>query len=134
MLLEDKIIKFQDGIPGFEDEKEFVILYNEDQENPFHYLQSVKNEFNFIITDPFEIFEDYEIEIPETALEKLKIKEKEDVLIFAMVSIPKEVEKMTANLAGPVVINIKEKLGKQIILDDNRYTTRHYIVSQKESD
>lgn len=127
----DKIIYFPEGIPAFEEEKEFVIILNDDKENPFHWLQSVKNpKLSFIILNPFEIFNDYDILLPETAINKLKIENQEDVAIYTIVVIPEDITKMTTNLLGPIVINTKEKLGKQVILDDNRYTTKHFIFNQ----
>ncbi len=132
-VTEDKIIQFQDGIPGFEDEKEFAIIINEDEENPFHYILSINTpDLYFVVTNPFDIYEDYEIEIPKPALEKLKIENKEDVLVFSIVVIPEDIKKMTTNLLGPIIINAKERLGKQVVLDDDRYSTRHYLVPQKE--
>lgn len=130
-IIEENIIKFQDGIPGFEDEKEFIIILNEDEENPFHFLQSVKNpQLSFVITNPFEIFSDYDILLPEIAINKLKIEKQEEVAIYSMVVIPEDVMKMTTNLLGPIIVNIDKKLGKQVILDDDRYTTKHFVFNQ----
>lgn len=128
----DKIIYFSEGIPAFEEEKEFIILLNEDKENPLHWLQSVNNpDLSFIILNPFEIFSDYDILLPQIAINKLKIEKEEDVRVYTIVVIPEDITKMTTNLLGPIVINTKEKLGKQIILDDERYTTKHFIFSQE---
>lgn len=130
-IAEEKIIHFQEGIPAFEEEKEFVIILNEDKENPFHWLQSVKNsELSFVILNPFEIFSDYDILLPETAINKLNIEKEEDVIIYSMVVVPEDMIKMTTNLLGPIVINTKEMLGKQVILDDERYSTKHFIFNQ----
>lgn len=128
---EERIIYFQEGIPGFEEEKEFIIIFNEDEDNPFNYLQSVKNpSLSFIIINPFEIFKDYDIVIPQIAIDKLKIEKPEDVMVYSIVVIPEDISKMTANLLGPIIINHKERLGKQVILDDSRYSTKHYIFAQ----
>ena len=130
-IAEEKIIHFQEGIPAFEEEKEFIIILNEDKENPFHWLQSVKNsELSFVILNPFEIFSDYDILLPETAINKLNIEKEEDVIIYSMVVVPEDMTKMTTNLLGPIVINTKEMLGKQVILDDERYSTKHFIFNQ----
>ncbi len=127
----DNIIYFGEGIPAFEEEKEFIIIFNEDKENPFHWLQSVKSpSLSFVIINPFEIFTDYDILLPQTAINKLKIEKEEDVTIYSMVVVPEDIEKMTTNLLGPIVINTKERLGKQVILDDERYTTKHFIFNQ----
>ncbi|WP_313757467.1 flagellar assembly protein FliW [Tissierella sp.] len=127
----DKIIYFQEGIPAFEEEKEFVLILNEDKENPFHSLQSVnKEELSFIVINPFEIFNDYDILLPDIAINKLEIKKEEDLNIYTIVVIPEDIKKMTTNLLGPIVINRKKMLGKQVILDDERYTTKHFIFNQ----
>ncbi len=53
-IKEEDIIYFPDGILGFEEEKQFVIINNEDEQNPFHWLQSVQNpELAFVIINPF---------------------------------------------------------------------------------
>ncbi|WP_353093785.1 flagellar assembly protein FliW [Tissierella praeacuta] len=127
----DKIIRFEEGIPAFEKEKEFVLIFNEDKENPFHSLQSVsREELSFIVINPFEIFKDYDILLPDTAINKLKIEKEEDVNIYTIVVVPEDINKMTTNLLGPIVINTKKRLGKQVILDDKRYTTKHFIFNQ----
>lgn len=128
---EENIIFFKEGIPGFDEEKEFIIILNEDEDNPFHHLQSVKNpNLSFIIINPFEVFKDYDIIIPQTAIDKLKIEKPEDVLIYSIVVVPEDIRKMTVNLLGPIVINHKKRLGKQVILEDSRYSTKHFIFAQ----
>ncbi|NLW22607.1 MAG: flagellar assembly protein FliW [Tissierellia bacterium] len=132
---EENIIDFPEGIPGFEGEKQFIIINNEDEENPFQWLQSVNNpDLAFVIINPFFVFPDYDIEIPETALNKLNIKDEKDVAVYSIVVVPEDLEKMTTNLLGPIVINVNKKLGKQVILDDSRYTTKHYIFQQNVED
>ncbi|CAK7050073.1 flagellar assembly protein FliW [Tissierella carlieri] len=127
----EKIIIFEEGIPAFEEEKEFIIILNEDKESPFHWLQSINNQnLSFIVINPFEIFSDYDILLPQTAINKLKIEKEEDINIYTIVVIPTDMKKMTTNLLGPIVINTKERLGKQVILDDERYTTKHFIFNQ----
>ena len=130
---EDKIIEFKEGLPAFEDEKQFVIILNEDPENPFHFLQSINTkELSFVILNPFEIFTDYDILLPEMAISKLKIENQEDVAIYTMVVVPEDMTKMTTNLLGPIVINTKERLGKQVILEENKYSTKEPIFKDSQ--
>jgi flagellar assembly factor FliW len=35
------------------------------------------------------------------------------------------VEHITTNLKAPIIINIKQKLGEQIILDNDKYKIKH---------
>lgn len=131
---EEDILTFPEGIPGFEDSKRYIIINNPDEQNPFDWLQSVDNgDLAFVIINPFFVKPDYDIVIPQSALEKLKIKDESDVALYSIVVVPEKLEDMTVNLTGPIVINVREKLGKQIILDDHRYTTKHYIFKTEES-
>lgn len=131
---EENVLTFPEGIPGFEQYKKFVIINNPDEENPFDWLQSVDNEdLAFVIINPFFAFPDYDITIPESAIEKLRIKDETDVFVYTIVVVPENLEDMTTNLSGPIIINGREKLGKQVILEDKRYTTKHYIFKKEES-
>lgn len=131
---EENVLTFPEGIPGFEQYKKFIVINNPDEENPFDWLQSVDNEdLAFVIINPFFAFPDYDITIPESAIEKLKIKDETDIFVYTIVVVPENIEDMTTNLSGPIIINGKEKLGKQVILEDNRYITKHYIFKKEES-
>lgn len=123
-----EIIHFEEGIPSFEDEKQFVILpFGED--SPFLILQSVQSSsLGFVIINPFDFFNDYSVKLSDSTLEKLKIKREEQVAIFSILTVQEPFHNTTANLRGPVVINTKEQLGKQIVLLDEKYTTKHFII------
>mgnify|MGYP000862514066 CR=1 FL=1 len=128
---EKDIVTFPEGLLGFEEERKFIII-NMEEGAQFSWLQSIQTpELSFVIMDPFFAFPDYDIIIPKKVQEKLEIKDEKDVLIYSMVVIPENMEKMTTNLLGPIIINVNRKLGKQVILDDNRYTTKHFIFQQK---
>lgn len=131
---DSEIICFPDGLPGFENDKKFIVLNHPDSDSPFKWLQSVDNtDLAFVIINPFLFKPDYEFDIPKHVLEKLKIKEEKEVLVYSIVVVPEDITKMTANLLGPIIINSKEKLGKQIIVDDNRYKTKHYILEEAKA-
>lgn len=127
---EDKIITFKQGIPGFETEKEFII-YQENDENPFAYLQSVNNEgLTFMITNPFLFFKDYEFKLDEASKEELKIKKQEDVYVWGLISLSTDIKNTTINLAAPIVININSNIGKQYIIHSQDYQTKTLLFPQ----
>lgn len=132
---EQKIIYFPEGLPGFEKENKFIIINSEDEESLFQWLQSIENpELTFVIINPFFVYPNYDIVIPKTVQEKLKIKDEKDLVIYSIVVVPEDIEKMTTNLLGPIIINTKKMIGKQVILDDDRYSTKHYIFKQNSKD
>lgn len=126
----DEIITFPAGIPGFVDYREFVVLSLED-DSPFVIMQSVEeSELAFILIAPWEIVSDYEFEIGEKIEEALKLKSEKDLLVFVTVSIHQEINDMTVNLAAPLIINNREKIARQLILDG--YPVRQPVFRGKE--
>lgn len=112
-----KTIQFPEGLPAFENVKEFVIISNE-EEAPFLWLQatSVPN-LAFLTIDPFLIYENYRPDISEDDVEALKINKPEDCIVLSIVNLRHNKEGVvTANLVSPVVINWNEQVGKQVIL------------------
>jgi len=128
---ENKVIKFSDGIPGLNHLKEYVIIENSDLEIPFKWLQSVKDgEVAFVIVNPFIIKPDYDFEINESTIKKLDIKDQKDIEVYNIVVVPEDITKMTVNLAAPIIINISNNSGKQVILDGDKYAIKHYIMDE----
>lgn len=130
-IKEENIIIFANGIPGFEKLSQYVIIENPDKDIPFKWLQSVDDaNLTFVIINPFIFKDDYEFEIPRNVIEKLNIKSHEDISIYTIVVVPEDIEKMTANLAAPIVINAVNKKGKQVLLEDSRYHKKHLILEE----
>ncbi|MDF9766824.1 flagellar assembly factor FliW [Bacillus velezensis] len=124
---EGQIISFENGLPGFNDETQFVVLpLSED--SPFLALQSVKQEhIAFIVASPFIFFKGYEFDIDHATLELLHIADIEDVEVMAILTLEEPFENTTANLKAPIIVNKKEMKAKQIILHDASYETKHLI-------
>ena len=95
---DDKIIEFEQGIPGFDEEKQFVIIPY-DEKSPFLFMQSVKQEdLAFLIINPFLIFADYEFEIDDASIEDLTVKQSEDLLIYTIITMNEgDIKKMTTS-------------------------------------
>ena len=47
---------------------------------------------------------------------------------MTLVTIPKDGSAITANFLGPIVINKKNRKCLQVVLNDNRWTTKFDIV------
>lgn len=132
---EDKIVHFEAGIPAFEEEHEFLIIPY-DEESPYVFLQSLTTpDLAFLMTIPFVFFPDYEFEIDDETLEKLGIRNQEELLIYALITLPGgRVEDMTANLMAPVVINTTNMQARQVVLDRSRYNTKHRLFPKHEEE
>ena len=128
---EEGILEFEEGIPGFESAKKYVLLGTEDEESPFRWLQSVdKPELAFAVIDPFAIKDDYNVEISGEIINKLGIEKAEEMLVYSIVVVPEDMTKMSMNLKAPVIINTSNKKGAQVVLDTDTYAVRHYILDE----
>ncbi|MFD2442728.1 flagellar assembly protein FliW [Bacillus sp. CGMCC 1.16607] len=126
---ESKIIHFHQGIPSFLDEQQFFILPFAD-EGPFLIMQSVQTpSLAFVIVSPFDFFKAYSVKLTDQVIESLEIENQEDIVIFTILTIQEPFQNTTANLQGPIVINDANKLGKQVILSDSPYRTKHLLTS-----
>ncbi len=124
-------IYFPDGLFGFEKFKKYYLLEN--PESPFLWLQSSEEPaLAFILIQPNEFKPDYELKIPEEDFKAIQIEDKEKELMhFVIVTIPPgNPAGMTANLQGPVIINVKKKLGKQSISLREDYSVRCPILEE----
>ncbi|HBL83435.1 MAG: hypothetical protein A2Y17_04260 [Clostridiales bacterium GWF2_38_85] len=121
---ENDIIKFPQGIYGYEDVKNYVVLNNPDNQWMMH-LQSVEDENpRFILLDPFMFIENYLPVLPEGTLELLQAKKHDEINILVVAVIPASVKDITINLKSPVIINFEKKIAAQIILENRDYSVR----------
>jgi flagellar assembly factor FliW len=126
-----QILHFPFGIFGFESLKDFVLL--DAVQQPFYWLQSIDiKETAFVLINPRVFRKDYKIEVLPGDLEAIGISEGEDenTLLFAIVTIPENQQKMSANLQGPIIVNRDIKTGRQSIALDPKWKTKHYILDE----
>lgn len=125
---ENRLVSFPNGIMGFEQYKNYALI--ESEYEPFIWLQSIENKnLSFLLIDPFLICSDYEIDIDDDSLKSLKVTSPEDIIVMTIVTVPSDGSVITANFLGPIVINRKNNLCAQVILSDNRWTTKFDIVA-----
>ena len=131
-ITEDQIIKFPQGILGFEFNQEFAILGILGNDN-FKILQDLKHpNIAFFIINPWDFYKDYTVDLPDEELGKIGIFPKQDneLVVFNIVTLGKTFQESTANLLAPIVINTENKSGRQFIQNDTIYTTRHSIFTE----
>lgn len=123
---EKQIINIADGLFGFEAYKKFALIDSEYP--PFIWLQSLEDQsLAFLIVDPFLVCADYEADIDDETLTKLGVETPEDILLMVIITIPADDSGVTANLAGPLVINKRNNKCAQVILSDSRWVTKFRI-------
>ncbi|WP_058306688.1 flagellar assembly protein FliW [Gracilibacillus massiliensis] len=127
---QEEVIHFPQGIPGFLEKKDFILLSFEEN-GLFQVLQSTETiDPAFVVVNPFLFVKDYEFKLDDTTIEQLKIKQENDVLVLAIMTVKDPLATSTANLQAPIVINQNQKLAKQYITGNTKYTSKEKIFKQ----
>ena len=127
---ESRFITFEDGILGFPDLKRFMLIHDEESSGAqlISWMQSIDEPaFAMPVLDPLKVCSDYNPEVEDELLISLGDVQGEDILVLTTVTVPPEIEKMTANLRAPFIINANNLKACQIILEDEKYLIKYPI-------
>jgi flagellar assembly factor FliW len=128
---ESQKLFFPFGLFGFEDYKEYYLV--DVNISPFLLLQEKSDEnIGFIVCDPFLFFSDYEFDLDENTMKVIDAKSQDDILILTIITLSDKMEEITTNLLGPLVINRKNHVGIQYIINSDKYTTKHKLFLNKK--
>ena len=121
-----RIVNFPSGLLGFSSYRQFVLL-QPDEDGVFYWLQSVEApDLAFVVTDPALWISEYKANIRREQMSELEMQKVEDAQV--MVIVNKRDDVLTANLQGPIVINVDNCNAMQLVLAEKRWSTRHEIV------
>ena len=130
---DDGIIDFPQGIPGFEHLRRFVCL-EQPVARPIVYLQSTTDRDLCFLTIPARSIDAaYSVRLTADEADCLNLEPSEtaigtDIACMAILSTEAGTDP-TANLFAPVVINIRDRIGMQVIQSHSKYSFRHSVVS-----
>lgn len=128
---EKDVLTLPAGIIGFPELNRYILIDHDKKDSPFKWLQSLDDgAIAFVVINPLLFKPDYTVEVTEAEVSDLSIEQEEDAVISVIVTMPSNPQNMTANLKAPLVFNLKNRKGKQIILNSSQYTTRHNIMEE----
>ena len=127
----DKIIHFENGIMGFEEYKDFTLLYDSEAEKKpfFSCLQCVEEKsLAFPVVNPLNVIKDYNPVVEDALLEPLGELKDEDIVLLVFATIPKNVKDASVNMKAPVIVNAANGKAIQVILEKGDYKIKHKII------
>ena len=135
---ESKIITLEKGIIGFEEDKKFTIVYEEDSN--IMWLQSLENVSLAIpVIRPEIVMPDYDPIVEDELVNTLGTDIRNaELLVLVTLTVPSDIKMMTCNLKAPLIINVDTMKGIQLIADNDDYMVRYPIYDllkdRKEKD
>ncbi|MBF0427959.1 MAG: flagellar assembly protein FliW [Magnetococcales bacterium] len=127
---QEELITLEKGMMGFPSSKSYLMFpYSDD--SSFFWLQSVDEpEIAFIVINPFDFFSDLELLIDDEETEAIGLEKGEDLEVFTLLTIPDgKPEEMRTNLAGPVVVNVRNRQGRQVLIKE--YSARQPLIPRE---
>ena len=129
---ENKIVTFENGIFGFEDQTQFIFFF-EDEEAPngLCWMQSLDDtQLALPVINPIYWYPEYSPEVADEEVSKIGALKEEDLQIFSVVVITDAIETMTTNLKAPIIINHETKKGTQVVCSNDDYNIKHNLYEQ----
>ncbi|MCX5767543.1 MAG: flagellar assembly protein FliW [Gemmatimonadetes bacterium] len=126
-VAEEHILEFREGILGFPACHSWILI---DGAKPgTAWLQSVDHStLAFLLADPFVFFEGFTTELSPSELFRLDARDASQLAVFVIVTLPaSRTEQATANLQGPLIINVHASRGAQVVLGETAWSVRQPI-------
>ena len=124
----DTTIHFDEGLIGFAECKNFVLMENE-KIAPFRMLQSTdRKDVGFLVLEPTVVVRNYYELIPAREWEALGFTADDARLGFVICVIGPSPEQSAGNFQAPLLINYKKMIGRQVILTDSDFSVRQKLL------
>ena len=119
----ENLLHFPAGLIGLPNLRHFVVMPNK-KKGPLFWIQSIDDpDIAFVLTDPTNFFLDYLV-VPDPAeRQHLKVEENDECFALTVVTVPPD-QKITLNLAAPILFAAKTNRAIQVILEGTEYTSK----------
>ena len=122
-------VSLPDGLFGFAEIRSMELVFDH-EELPFMWLREDKQDgLAFVVIEPGGVIPNYSVEIADADVQLLGITGPEDTMILNIVTLPPDQSgKISLNLVGPIIVNRKDLVGKQCIINTHEeFSARHIL-------
>lgn len=126
---DDSVVEFPAGVIGFPDQHRYAIVAAEDS-GLYSWLQSIDEpDLAFLTVVPAPFFPEYAPVIPDEDCALIELSDPADAQLLCLVTVGEDL--VTANLLGPVVLNVRNRLARQVVLTDPALSTKAPVLSTR---
>jgi flagellar assembly factor FliW len=124
----DPSVTFAEGLIGQPTWKRFVLIVEDAEELPVAMLQSLDDpDCTMLVADPKMVEPTYTVRLTAEDRAALALENDGEPVLFCTLSVSAD-GWISANLLGPLAINPVTRIGKQLVLSESAYTTKHSIA------
>ena len=119
----DNLLHFPAGLIGLPNLHHFIVMPNKKQ-GPLFWIQSIDDpDIAFVLTDPTNFFLDYQLTPEDSERQSLQLDKSDDCFILSVVTVPAD-QKITLNLAAPILFAPKTNRAIQVIVENSNYSSK----------
>lgn len=132
MVARNRVLEFPRGLVGLPHARRFTFLHLDEGAGPFFWLQSLDDPaLAFVVCEPQSFFPDYRVPLGREEQTFLGIAEADEGLVCLILVVPRDPQQITANLRGPLVINVERGRGMQLVLAGEEYPARALLFGAR---
>ena len=118
-------VLFAQGLPGFPGPRRFALVRWGAADGPYSVMVDLDAPVvRFLVVPPQVFFPEYVVDLDDAVAASLALEDPDDCLVLVIVALGDRPQDATANLLGPIVINVRTLQGLQAVLSDSGHTTR----------
>ncbi len=126
--VEQHAFEFPVGIYGFPELKRYVVSAIPGGGDIFKQMTAVDDpSVGFTLVFPFAFFAEYEPDVPDDAVREIGAEGPDQIILMAIANVPKQFKETTVNLKAPLIFNPYTRKARQVILADDRWSTRERL-------
>ena len=123
----DSVITLTQPILGFAQFRRYVLLPGPSEF--LTWMQSTEaGDLAFILMDPRSVVPDYTVAPKNSELAELAATSTGELDVYTLVVVPRNPAQIRTNLKAPILINPKQRLGKQTILEQSKYPVQFFLA------
>lgn len=124
----DMVFAFPSGVPGYPDAKSFQLFALGKEFGPYLGFRCLDApQPVFVVVQPSAVTSDYLVEIDDVHQELLGLTRPEEALILLITTLNGPGRLPSGNLAAPLVLNLSNRLGYQVLQMDSGLDMRHKL-------
>jgi flagellar assembly factor FliW len=124
------VLDLPGGLIGLPSTERFGLTRWGGEGSPFAVLRSLDgDELEFVVVPPSAFFPDYEPVLDDDTAEELELHVADDAVVLVIVTVGDPVDRSTANLLGPIVVNRRTHIARQVVLSPDEFSPRHPLVA-----
>lgn len=115
------VIEFTRPMPGFREQRRFALVQLDDI-GVLSAMRSLDDPgLRFLVMPTAPFFPDYHPEVADEVVDDLGIESLDDTLLLLVLTAGRSLETSTANLAAPVLVNVRTRQAQQVVLEGQEF-------------